>query len=62
MIHKTLPQHFYVAVPNALLGPKMPEGYTRGLLHGIYGREGQALLTHVLLDTGQLVRFATAFT
>jgi hypothetical protein len=30
----------------------MPEGYTRGLLHGIYGREGQALLTHVLLDTG----------
>jgi len=52
MIHKTLPQHFYVTVPNALLGPKMPEGHTRGLLHGIYGREGQALLTHVLLDTG----------
>ena len=52
MNHKTLPHHFYVQIPNALLGPKMPEGTTRGLLHGIYGREGQALLTHVLLDTG----------
>jgi hypothetical protein len=52
MIHKSLPQIFYVDVPNNLLGPKMPEGWTRGLLHGLYGREGQMILCHILLESG----------
>jgi len=52
MIHKSLPQIFYVSVPNNLLGPKMPEGWTRGILHGLYGREGQMILCHILLESG----------
>lgn len=52
MIHKSLPQIFYVRVPNNLLGEKMPEGWTKGILHGLYGREGQMILCHILLESG----------
>ena len=30
----------------------MPEGVTKGIWHGVYGREYQVLLCHVLLETG----------
>lgn len=52
MKHASLPHHFYVEVDNTYLGPQMPAGRTRALLHGVYGREGQALLTHLILETG----------
>lgn len=46
-----LPFHLYVNVNNAFLGPDMV-GYTKGIWHGVYGREYQILLCHVLLETG----------
>ncbi len=52
MIHKSLPYIIYVKVTNDLLGPEMPVGFTRGILHGIYCREGQVPLTHILLESG----------
>jgi hypothetical protein len=52
MIHKSLPQIFYVSVPNSYLGPDMPDGFTKGILHGLYGREGQMILCHILLESG----------
>jgi hypothetical protein len=52
MNHASLNEVFYVKVPNSFLGPQMPEGYTRGILHGVYGRSGQTLLTHILLESG----------
>jgi len=52
MNHVSLPKIFYVYVPNNLLGPNMPSGFTRGILHGIYARESQAILTNILLESG----------
>ena len=51
MKHVSLPQIFYVKVPNKLLGPAMPDGFTNAILHGLYAREGQAVLTHLLLES-----------
>jgi hypothetical protein len=51
-MHATLPYHLYVWVNNKSLGKDMPNGMTQGILHGVYGRTGQMLLTHVLLETG----------
>lgn len=50
--HASLPAHLYVNVDNRLLGPSMPAGVTPGLWHGVYAREGQILLCHVLLESG----------
>jgi len=50
--HSPLPHHLYVNVPNSFLGPNMPMGTTRGIWHGVYCREGQAVLCHVLLESG----------
>ena len=50
--HGNLPYHIYVNVDNKFLGPNMPEGTTAGLWHGVYGREYQLLLGHVLLESG----------
>lgn len=52
MKHTTLSEIFYVEVPNDALGPDMPPGTTPGILHGVYGKPGQLLLTHVLLESG----------
>ena len=52
MKHVALNEIFYVKVPNSLLGSALPAGYTEGILHGVYGRKGQTLLTHVLLESG----------
>jgi len=51
-MHCTLPYHFYVWVNNKHLGEEMPCGFTQGILHGIYWRQGQLALTHVQLETG----------
>lgn len=50
--HGNLPYHIYVNIDNKFLGPNMPEGTTAGLWHGVYGREYQVLLCHVLLESG----------
>jgi len=50
--HSNLPFHFYVNVENKHLGPQMPAGVTRGIWHGIYARENQTLMCHVLLESG----------
>jgi hypothetical protein len=42
----------YVNVKNEFLGPDMPEGVTRALWHGVYGRPYQILLCHVMLESG----------
>lgn len=52
MRHCNLPFHLYVHVNNLALGPQMPAGTTRGILHGLYCRPSQAVLGHVLLDSG----------
>ena len=51
-MHSSLPFHFYVWVNNKDLGPDMPEGHTQAILHGVYGKSGQQILTHILLETG----------
>jgi hypothetical protein len=50
--HANLPFHFYVNVDNRFLGPNMPSGTTQGIWHGIYCRQYQTLMTHVLLESG----------
>lgn len=50
--HASLQKIFYVKVPNTFLGPNMPTGETQAILHGVYGREGELLLTHLLLESG----------
>ena len=50
--HSPLPHHLYVHVQNSFLGPNMPQGTTRGIWHGVYCRVGQAVLCHVLLESG----------
>lgn len=51
-MHSSLPYHLYVWVDNKNLGPDMPPGLTEGILHGVYARDGQKMLCHVLLKTG----------
>ena len=48
--HTNLPFHLYVYVDNKFLGTK--DGLTEGIWHGVYAREGQVLLSHILLETG----------
>lgn len=50
--HASLPMHIYVNVDNRFLGPNMPAGVTPAIWHGIYAREGQVLMCHVLLESG----------
>lgn len=50
--HANLPFHLYVNVNNKFLGANMPEGTTAGIWHGVYTREHQVLLCHVLLESG----------
>ena len=50
--HANLPFHLYVNVDNRHLGPNMPEGVTQGIWHGVYAREYQTLMCHVLLESG----------
>jgi hypothetical protein len=50
--HANLPRHIYVNVDNRFLGPEMPNGVTPGIWHGVYAREGQVLMCHVLLESG----------
>lgn len=52
MRHANLPFHIYVEVPNELLGPAMPAGFTRGIWHAVYCRPAQRLMAHVLLASG----------
>ena len=51
-MHTALPYHFYVFVDNKYLGKDVPEGFTEGILHGVYAKTGQMMLTHVQLETG----------
>ena len=51
-MHISLPYHFYVLVDNKYLGPEVPPGFTEGILHGIFCKSGQLMLTHVQLETG----------
>jgi hypothetical protein len=39
-------------VDNRFLGPGMPAGTTAGIWHGVYARESQVLMCHVLLESG----------
>ena len=50
--HTNLPFHLYVNVSNRFLGPNVPDGITRGIWHGVYAREHQVLLCHILLESG----------
>lgn len=51
--HANLPRHIYVNVDNRFLGPTtMPAGVTAGIWHGVYARESQVLMCHVLLESG----------
>jgi hypothetical protein len=50
--HANLPFHFYVNIKNEFLGPNMPKGFTKGVWHGIYCKEYQTLMCHVLLESG----------
>jgi hypothetical protein len=52
MRHANLPFHLYVNVSNDALGPNMPDGVTAGVWWGIHCRPGQALMCHVLLESG----------
>lgn len=50
--HVSLPYHFYCYVDNSYLGEKMPSGKTECILHSLYSKPGQHMLTHVVLKTG----------
>ena len=52
MRHASLPFHFYVNVQNSYLGEHMPAGSTPAIWHGIYCRESQRLMCHVILKSG----------
>lgn len=52
MRHITLPNHLYVWADNTFLTGGKITGRTPAVLHGIYGRPGQVILTHLLLETG----------
>lgn len=48
--HSNLPNILYVYVENKYLDKG--EGLTQAIWHGVFGREGEVLLTHLLLETG----------
>jgi len=50
--HSSLPFHLYVKINNKYLGSNMPNGYTNGIWHGVFGRMNQVLFCHVLLESG----------
>ena len=50
MRHVSLPFHIYVFVDNKYLDGSV--GHTLGVLHGLYARMGQVVLTDILLETG----------
>ncbi len=50
--HANLPFHLSVNVKNSFLGSDMPDGVTPGIWHGVYSREAQVLMCHVLLESG----------
>lgn len=50
--HANLPFHIYVNVSNRMLGPRMPEGSTPAIWHGIHSRPNQVLMCHLLLESG----------
>lgn len=50
--HANLPFHLYVNVDNRFLGGKMPSGFTPAIWHSVYCRPNQALMCHVLLESG----------
>jgi len=52
MRHASLPYHLYLNVDNSYLGPDMPKGMTLCIWHASYGRLGQMLMCHVLLESG----------
>ncbi len=52
MRHANLPFHLYLNVSNEYLGPNMPKGVTPCMWHASYCRSGQALMCHVLLESG----------
>jgi hypothetical protein len=49
-MHCQLPHHLYVWCDNKFINGK--EGTTAGVLHGLFSRQGQIVMTHVLLETG----------
>jgi hypothetical protein len=51
MRHVTLPHHLYVWCDNKYLGVEAA-GTTAAVLHGLCARPGQAILTHLILETG----------
>lgn len=52
MRHTPLPNHFYVWADKRYLTEGKEEGNTPAVLHSVYGRPGQVLLTHLLLESG----------
>jgi len=48
--HSNLPNILYVYVENKFLDKS--EGLTEAIWHGVFAREGEVLLTHLLLETG----------
>jgi len=50
--HGNLPFHLYIKINNKYLGEEMPDGYTEGIWHGVFGRYNQVLSCHVLLESG----------
>lgn len=52
MRHVSLPNHMYVWADNRYLTGGAKGGTTPAVLHAVYGRPGEALLTHLLLETG----------
>lgn len=50
--HHALPYHLYVNVDNRFLGPEMEPGTTKAIWHGVYARESQLILCHLILETG----------
>lgn len=50
MSHFSLPYHIYVWCDNQFINKK--EGTTPAVLHGIFSRSGQIVMTHLLLETG----------
>lgn len=52
MRHVALPHHLYVWADNRYLTGGDQIGITPAVLHGVYGRPGEVILTHLLLETG----------
>lgn len=51
--HCNLPYHFYINVDNVFLGEELFENKTsKAIWHGVYCRPDQALMLHVMLESG----------